>query len=165
MGEKKMKTLYAICLFIFLVSFYGLSLAQELEGTWIGQEDTGEPFTFIFTGNDWSSNNSDSSEWYNGTASSNPNTDPKELDLLVEDCFSAGYIGNTSLAIYKIEAGVLTLTISEPGLTYRPVSFGESGNPRTYTGSLQGSNDDPDDDGGGGGGGGGGGCFLGVLKL
>ncbi len=152
-----MKILFAICLSIFVVSFCGISLAQELEGTWIGQEDTGEPFTFAFTGNNWSANDSDSSEWYNGTFTNNPNNDPKELDLLVEDCFSAGYIGDTALFIYKIEGNVLTLTGSEPGDTYRPVSLGESGNPRNYTGTLQDTNADDDGDGGGGG------CFVDTL--
>jgi len=137
--------------------------STELEGTWIGQEDTGEPFTFYIKGNKWASNNSDFSEWYNGTFTSNPNADPKEIDLLVEDCPFAGYIGETALGIYKIEGDVLTFTISEPGRAYRPISFGEGGNPRTYTAKLQ-APDNDDGDNGDSGGGGGGGCFISTIN-
>jgi len=159
-----MKISFVIWLSIFIVSFYGISLAQELEGTWIGQEDTGEPWTFIFTGDTMSAHDSDSSEWYNASFTNNTGNDPKELDMLIEECFVPSYIGDTSMAIYKIEGDVLTLTASEPGINYRPVSFGEGGNPRTYTVTLQDPDDDDGDgDGDGGGGGGGGGCFINTL--
>jgi len=62
------------------------------------------------------------------------------------------------LFIYKIEGNTLTLTGSEPGIDYRPVTFGESGDSRTYTGPLHDTNDDDS-------GGGGGGCFLETLNY
>ena len=62
-------------------------------------------------------------EWYKGTFSINTQTDPKQLDHLLTDCFINEGIGLTVLAIYKIENNSMTFAGNEPGETSRPDSF------------------------------------------
>ena len=95
---------------------------SDLEGTWIGNEvNSNNVWTCIITGNemDLSSEN----EWYKGTFSINTQTDPKQLDYLLTDCFISEGIGLTVLAIYKIENNSMTFAGNEPGATTRPDSF------------------------------------------
>jgi uncharacterized protein (TIGR03067 family) len=94
----------------------------DLEGTWIGNEtNSNNVWTCSITGNemDLSSEN----EWYKGTFSINTQTDPKQLDYLLTDCFISEGIGLTVLAIYKIENNSMTFAGNEPGATTRPDSF------------------------------------------
>ena len=94
----------------------------DLEGTWIGNEtNSNNVWTCIITGNemDLSSEN----EWYKGTFSINTQTDPKQLDYLLTDCFISEGISLTVLAIYKIENNSMTFAGNEPGATTRPDSF------------------------------------------
>jgi uncharacterized protein (TIGR03067 family) len=120
-----------ICIVFLLMA--GAVQAADLSGTWTGSDDAGASCTFVFTAADWSLTVGDGSEWYDGTYTFNDNTAPKQLDLYVVDSFNEAFIEKTALYIYNIEGDTLTLTGSDPGTAYRPVSFSEGGTTRTFT--------------------------------
>ncbi len=119
-----------ICLFCLL--FAMSATAAELTGTWNGQEDSGEPYTFVFTGTDWSLTNDAGDNWQQGTYTYNINADPKQMNLYISAGSDNQLIAKTALYIYKIEGKTLTLTGSEPGSSYRPSDFSEGGMTRTF---------------------------------
>jgi uncharacterized protein (TIGR03067 family) len=106
--------------------------AAGLAGTWNGQEDTGEPYTFVFTGTDWSLTNDAGDDWQHGTYTLNDNSNPKQLDLYITGSADNQFIAKTALFIYKIEGTIMTLTGGEPGSDYRPSDFSEGGTTRTF---------------------------------
>jgi uncharacterized protein (TIGR03067 family) len=65
----------------------------------------------------------DTNEWYKGTFTLREDVNPKQLVGVVTECPAPEYIGKTVYAIYRIEAGTLTLTGNEPGKPEVPTSF------------------------------------------
>jgi uncharacterized protein (TIGR03067 family) len=101
-----------------------------LQGTWSGQEvgakAQGSP-SLTFSGATLEFHGGNPQEWYKGTFTLREDTNPKRLDAVVTDCPVPQYVGKTSHAIYKIEAGKFTLTGNEPGDPAVPASFDEKG--------------------------------------
>ena len=62
-------------------------------------------------------------EWYAAKPSLNPSTDPKQADVLIEDCAVPNYIKKTAKAIYKLEGKTLTIAAHEPGDEAVPTTF------------------------------------------
>ena len=127
--KKSVKNIFLCfsCL-LFAVTTY----AVELTGTWTGTEDTGEPYTFVFSETDWSMTHDGDGDWQQGTYTTNDNASPKQLDLYITGSSDNQSIAEIALFIYKIEGNTLTLTGSEPGDSYRPSEFSEGGASRTF---------------------------------
>lgn len=136
---KKIAFVWAACFFYATAAY-----ADGLIGTWSGMEDTGETYTFVFGAGSWSMTNEAASEWLEGTYTYNDNADPGHLDLYVTDSALPQFTRQTALYIYKINDNALTLTGSAPGSDYRPSSFSEGGETRTFV--VFNENPKPDDD-------------------
>jgi uncharacterized protein (TIGR03067 family) len=101
-----------------------------LQGTWQGQE-IGRPMEgtcrLVISGNALEFRGADTNEWYKGTFALREDTNPRQLIGKMTDCPADEYIGKTVYAIYRIEAGTLTLTGNEPGNPEVPSSFDAPG--------------------------------------
>lgn len=100
--------------------------AAKLEGTWVGPEvehrDQGD-WTFTFSGNLATANLPTGESYYKGTVTINSETDPKQVDFAIEECFIQDFVGKTTLGIYQFEENKLILAACEPGTSQRPASF------------------------------------------
>ena len=56
----------------------------------------------------------------------------KKIDFNITNTSMQPYTGKTSLGIYKIEEGILTIVAGEPGRHMRPLSFREFENAIVY---------------------------------
>jgi uncharacterized protein (TIGR03067 family) len=92
----------------------------ELDGTWVGTAggSYGE-WTFTISKGKVEVKGPES-EYYSGTVALNTNTKPKQVAFKIEKCSFPEYVGETSLGIYKLEGGKLTIAASEPGSMSRP---------------------------------------------
>ena len=97
----------------------------ELEGSWLGYEVDGYPgdWSFIITGTHLDATGAATGEWYNGTMTLNTTTDPKHMDVTIEECDYQEFIGKQSLGIYTLEGDILTMASNGPGDTTRASSF------------------------------------------
>jgi len=105
-----------------------------LQGTWQGQEagrSTEGTCCLMISGNTLEFRAADTNEWYKGTFTLREDTNPKQLVGFVSECPAPEYIGKTSYAIYRIEAGTLTLTGNEPGKKEVPTDSDAPGS-RTF---------------------------------
>lgn len=116
---------FSVVLAIIFFTSYDTAYSSELEGTWICTV----PGTFIFDGNNWSFTDPD--EWGEGTFVTSTSTNPKQLDMYIQNTSETFYSGKTMLSIYNIENNALYLAIGEPGSPYRPTSFTDM-NARQY---------------------------------
>jgi uncharacterized protein (TIGR03067 family) len=108
--------------------------STALQGTWKGQE-TGRSdgmCSLTISGNKLEFRGADPREWYKGTFTLREDTNPKQLVGAIGDCPAPEYVGKTVYAIYRIEAGTLTLTGNEPGDPQVPANF-EARGARTFT--------------------------------
>lgn len=108
--------------------------ANELVGTWTGDEAGGSSgWTFTFTADGIAISSPGGGEWYNGTYSTDADADPKQLDIVITECFMPEYEDETALAIYEIGASppavgeTLAIAVNEPGVLSRPSGFSGSG--------------------------------------
>lgn len=107
--------------------------SSALQGTWKGQEAgrfTAGTCCLIISGNTLEFRGANTNEWYKGTFTLREDQNPKQLIGVVTECPAPQYIGKPAYAIYKIEAGTLTLTGSEPGKGDVPTSFDASNSRR-----------------------------------
>ena len=131
-----------LILLITVLAFWGCDNSTgsgnitELEGIWNGTDNYSDSIMRIynFSGSDFNytedgHTNDEDGEWYVGTFSINTQTNPKQIDAVIIDCFPNGseYLGETALGIYKIEGNTLTLASHEPGVPTRPSSFSGGG--------------------------------------
>ena len=135
----KTKTIL-IALFLGLVAFWGCDdnstgsdngssdSVTELEGTWIGTDDEGNPVTMNFNGNvcDFAlSAHGTVYSTFTADFQIHSNENPKEIDMTITSSVIDGEIdtavGMSPLGIYMIEDDILTIynTINPP----RPTSF------------------------------------------
>jgi uncharacterized protein (TIGR03067 family) len=109
--------------------------SATLQGTWTGQEigrRTDGTCSLMIAGNKLEFRGADPREWYKGTFTLREDTNPKQLVGAIAECPAPEYVGKTVYAIYRIEAGTLTLTGNEPGNPEVPSSF-EAAGYRTFT--------------------------------
>jgi uncharacterized protein (TIGR03067 family) len=99
----------------------------ELDGTWVGtaEGEYGE-WTFIISKGKVDVKTSES-EYYSGTVKLNTGASPKQADFMIDKCSQPEYVGETSLAIYKLDGNKLTLATTEPGTMSRPTFFDSTG--------------------------------------
>jgi len=108
--------------------FFGVCLSQasdttELEGDW---KDLHQGWSFEFSGNKVKITAPSPQMCMEGTFTSDPEADPKKIDIKIEKAGAPQYQGHTSLGIYKIEDTLLTLALAEPGNNNRPQEFSTS---------------------------------------
>jgi len=102
------------------------SPADALQGTWEGEEIGGESqgkWTMTITGNTLRLDGPDKVEWYMATFTLPANQTPNQLQATITDCPQPKYVGKSSMAIYKIEDGKLTLVGNRPGVLEVPKDF------------------------------------------
>jgi uncharacterized protein (TIGR03067 family) len=97
----------------------------RLQGNWVGKELSGpggecrmavEGDTFKFQG-------ARAGDWYVGTLTLNPKTQPKQATVKIIDCPVPGYVNKTTKAIYKLEGKKLIIAAHEPGGEEAPTTF------------------------------------------
>jgi uncharacterized protein (TIGR03067 family) len=129
-----MKALIILVCSMSLVIF-GCSKPPEsdsvvLEGKWSGEEmgrSADGTASLLVEGSTLKFHGADTNEWYKGTFTLREDTNPKQLVTMITDCPAPHYVGKAANAIYKIEAGTLTLTGNEPGNPEVPPSFDTPG--------------------------------------
>jgi len=99
----------------------------ELEGTWVGTPagEYGE-WTFVISKDKVEVKGPDF-DYYSGTVKLNTEASPKKADFKIDKCSMPQYVGETSLAVYKLDGNKLTLATAEPGSMYRPAFFESTG--------------------------------------
>jgi len=97
----------------------------ELEGTWIGSPvDSPEANCLLV----FSKNRAIvglPGGWLRGTFQLNTAASPKQIDMIIEQCYPKDYVGKTDRGIYKLDGNTLTMAGPEPGTATRPTSFQE----------------------------------------
>jgi uncharacterized protein (TIGR03067 family) len=124
-----------IILLIIVSLFAGAcSTCPELEGTWVGYADGTPPadWTLTIQGNQYKLIREESGTWYSGQIKLNNNCVFKKIDFNITNTSMQPHTGKTSLGIYKIEEGTLTIVAGEPGRRMRPLSFREFENAIVY---------------------------------
>jgi uncharacterized protein (TIGR03067 family) len=130
-----MKPSRAAALFIAIILFTGCSTLRKsdstaLQGTWLGREvgrPAGDVCRLTIKGNALEYQGANKDDWTNGTFSLREDDQPKQLVGTITECGMDQYVGKTVFAIYKLEAGTLTLAGSEPGSPEIPTSFDAPG--------------------------------------
>ena len=112
--------LFILGLIILCASLTRAAEKSELEGSWTNQH---QGWTFVLEGDKISIKSPNPQLWVEGTFTSDPEADPKEIDVSIEKSGMPQYVGLTSLGLYKIENDVLTFALGEPGKQQRPDEF------------------------------------------
>jgi len=98
-----------------------------MQGTWKGKSVRDNPehqVTFVISGKGFEFHDeTETNNWYKGTYTLKEDTTPKQFIAKITDCPFAQYVRKTSIAIYKIENGILTITANEPGKEQIPADF------------------------------------------
>jgi uncharacterized protein (TIGR03067 family) len=99
----------------------------SLQGTWRGRIVQGHPehpCSFVISGRSYEFiDNADTNVWYKGTYSLREDTTPRQYIAVISECPFPQYVGKTSMAIYHLENGSLTITGNEPGNPEVPSDF------------------------------------------
>ena len=102
--------------------------AGALEGTWKGKELGGRTEGTCYltiTGQTMDFRGADTNEWYKGTFTLMEDAKPRQVVVKITDCPLAQYVGKTTHAIYRLDAGVLTIAGNEPGAPEAPKDFND----------------------------------------
>jgi len=98
-----------------------------LQGTWNGRVIQGDPehqCSLAVSGRSYEfHDNTDTNVWYKGTFTLREDTTPRQYIAVISECPFPQYVGKTSMAIYRLESGTLTITGHEPGITAVPSAF------------------------------------------
>jgi uncharacterized protein (TIGR03067 family) len=98
-----------------------------MQGTWKGKsvrDDPAHQVTFVISGNHFEfRDETETNNWYKGTFTLKHDATPKQFIGKVTECAFPQYVGKSSMAIYKIENGTLTITANEPGKEEVPAAF------------------------------------------
>lgn len=89
----------------------------------MGIESGGVSWTFEFFNKSLSWSNSQSNEWYYGTYTINITQNPKQIDIMIRQSSVSQNDGKVLYGIFKMESGVLTIILNEPGDVARPSGF------------------------------------------
>jgi uncharacterized protein (TIGR03067 family) len=119
--------LFGVAVIIAGCSTIPKSDLSTLEGMWKGripQGDHEHRCSLMVSGSNYEFHDTeDTNVWYKGTFSLREDTTPRQFIALVTECPFPQYVGKTSLAIYRLEAGKLALTGNEPGKPESPRTF------------------------------------------
>ena len=98
-------------------------------GFWKGHEVGGREGVeskITITGEQMDFQGRNAKDWYKAAFSINEDAEPKQMDVVIQDCEFPKYLGTTARAIYKIKGDTLTIAGNEPGKDERPVKFARS---------------------------------------
>ena len=105
--------------------------AATLQGTWKGRVMQGTPehaCSLVISGKNYEfRDHADTNVWYKGTFSLREDTSPRQYIAVISECPFPQFVGKTSMAIYRIEGGTLTITGNEPGISTAPPAFDTPG--------------------------------------
>lgn len=104
--------------------------SAALQGTWQGHEIGGGTeglSRVIISGNALEFRGADANDWCKGTFTLREDTNPKQLIGVIRDGPDPQDFGRTIRAIYRIEAGTLTLAGNAPDSPEGPASFDAPG--------------------------------------
>ena len=104
--------------------------AGALQGTWKGKEignDDNNACRLIFTGNNIEYRGVDTNDWIKGTFTLQDDKTPRQFAATITACANTDTVGKTSVVIYKIEDGVLSVAGNRPGETNAPATFDAPG--------------------------------------
>jgi uncharacterized protein (TIGR03067 family) len=105
----------------------GKSDEAAMQGAWKGhsvRDDPQHKVTFVISGKNFDFHDvTDTNNWYKGTFTLKEDATPRQFIAKITDCPFPQYVGKTSMAIYKIENGTLTITANEPGKDEIPADF------------------------------------------
>ena len=98
-----------------------------MQGTWRGRSLRDNPehqVLFVIAGKHFDFHDeTETNNWYKGTFTLKEDAAPRQFIAKITECPFPQYVGKTSLAIYKIEEGTLTITANEPGKESLPEDF------------------------------------------
>lgn len=98
-----------------------------LQGAWRGRVIQGNPeheCSLVISGQNFEfRDKTDAKVWYKGTFSLREDTSPRQYIALISECPFPEYVGKTSMAIYRMEGGTLTIAGNEPGKPDAPSAF------------------------------------------
>ncbi len=102
---------------------------SSLQGSWVGKEVNGPSGEnrMVVSGNSLKFQGARAEEWYEAKLNLIPGTEPKQVDVLIQNCPSPQYVGKTAKGIYRLENNSLTIAASEPGNQSRPSAFEGAG--------------------------------------
>jgi len=102
-----------------------------LQGTWDGLVLQGDPThrcSFVISGSNYEfRDKTNTNVWYRGTFSLREDTTPRQYIAVISECPFPQYVGKTSMAMYRLEGGTLTITGNEPGNPAAPSAFDAPG--------------------------------------
>ena len=104
--------------------------SASLQGTWTGKEvgrETEGMCALHISGDVLEFRGADTNEWYKATFTLQEDKAPKQLTGAITECPAPEYRGKTVHAIYRIEAGTLTISGNEPGNPEVPARFDAPG--------------------------------------
>ena len=98
-----------------------------LQGTWKGRVIQGNPehqCSLVILKRSYEfRDEADTNVWYKGTFALREDITPRQYIALISECPFPKYVGKTSMAIYRLESGTLTIAVSEPGNATAPSAF------------------------------------------
>jgi uncharacterized protein (TIGR03067 family) len=118
-----------VCLAALLISGCAVSDYSRLQGDWTGYEVGGREGVeskITISGEQMDFQGRNSKDWYKAAFSLDEKTEPKQMNVVIQDCEFTKYLGTKARAIYKIEGETLTIAGNEPGKDERPVRFARS---------------------------------------
>jgi uncharacterized protein (TIGR03067 family) len=134
MKNKTMAVLTGAAILVAGCSRQAKSDLTALQGTWNGRQTHANPnvpdhqCSLVISGNNYEFHDeADTNAWNKGTFTLKEDTNPRQFIAVVGDCPFPKFVGKTSLAIYKLEDGTLTLTSSPPGKSEAPSTFDARG--------------------------------------
>jgi uncharacterized protein (TIGR03067 family) len=96
--------------------------ADELDGTWVADKKFGN-LTVIVKGKGISIQSGVNEKRLEGSFTLDKSKEPKRMDVKITASTEVKYVGETAPGIYKLEGGILTLCMAEPGSREKPFSF------------------------------------------
>jgi uncharacterized protein (TIGR03067 family) len=102
----------------------------KLQGSWEGhapKDTSGQKLYLVFSGKNFDFHDADKQVWYKGSFVLREDTTPKQFIATVTDSCQPQYVGKTSMAIYQLVEGKLSIAGNEPGLPEPPASFDAPG--------------------------------------
>src|ERR1019366_3620072 len=127
MKNKMLVVLSGAAILIAGCSTLQKSDVAALQGTWTGRVIQGNPehqCSLVISERNYEfRDNVDTNVWYKGTFTLREDTTPRQYIAVVSECPFPQYVGKTSMAIYRLESGTLTIAGNEPGITAAPSAF------------------------------------------
>ena len=130
MKNKLVTVLWSTLLLATACSTIHKSDSANFQGTWEGLapgDNSGLKILLVLSGKNFDCHDANNSVWYKGTFILREDTTPKQFIATVTSSSLPQYAGKTSMAIYKLVDGKLTITGNEPGQPEVPKAFDAAG--------------------------------------